>query len=220
VEHQTISQTLWAFFTIILSLVCILGGSDLSGAITNVVTFGACLKRRATWQKLTRLHRCRTHGRCVCVPLCGVVRAHSQTNVGRPRRQIATQDSAHGRKQYGTGSAGSRQLTGRKTKSVCRRRRRRHDIQGVEGVPSTPLPGTSGSHGASDGHKSVAQCAAKVVYSAQIGIERLRKVAMRPVVWSYHRPVSIADDAPTGAQPCEYPGVARCPWEEGEGTPI
>jgi len=40
-EHQDIANTLWAGFTIILSMVCILGGSDLSGAISNVVTFGA-----------------------------------------------------------------------------------------------------------------------------------------------------------------------------------
>ena len=41
-EHQDIANTLWAGFTIILSMVCILGGSDLSGAISNVVTFGEC----------------------------------------------------------------------------------------------------------------------------------------------------------------------------------
>lgn len=40
IEHQEIERTLWALYTVIVNLVCVLGGADLAGAINNVVTFG------------------------------------------------------------------------------------------------------------------------------------------------------------------------------------
>ena len=40
IEHQQIERTLWALYTVIVNLVCVLGGADLAGAINNVVTFG------------------------------------------------------------------------------------------------------------------------------------------------------------------------------------
>ena len=41
VEHQDVHNVLWMTYHMILLLVCILGGSDLQGAITNVTTFDA-----------------------------------------------------------------------------------------------------------------------------------------------------------------------------------
>jgi hypothetical protein len=41
VEHQEVHNLLWMTYHSILLLVCILGGSDLQGAITNVTTFDA-----------------------------------------------------------------------------------------------------------------------------------------------------------------------------------
>lgn len=40
-EHQDVHNFLWASYHLILLLVCILGGSDLHGAIINVISFDA-----------------------------------------------------------------------------------------------------------------------------------------------------------------------------------
>lgn len=41
VEHQHVHNALWMSYHLILLLVCLLGGSDLQGAITGVTTFDA-----------------------------------------------------------------------------------------------------------------------------------------------------------------------------------
>ena len=41
VEHQDVHNVLWMSYHCILLLVCVLGGSDLQGAINNVTTFDA-----------------------------------------------------------------------------------------------------------------------------------------------------------------------------------
>lgn len=41
VEHQDVHNLLWMSYHTILLLVCVLGGSDLQGAINNVTTFDA-----------------------------------------------------------------------------------------------------------------------------------------------------------------------------------
>jgi ABC-type glucose/galactose transport system permease subunit len=41
VEHQSVHNLLWMSYHLILLLVCVLGGSDLQGAITGVTTFDA-----------------------------------------------------------------------------------------------------------------------------------------------------------------------------------